>query len=65
MISPIDIVLIAVMATQNPFSGVYELQYYPLDYFKTMDNCKKEQARLTKLNTQKGKVYICLNVDRN
>lgn len=65
MISPIDIVLIAVMATQNPFSGTYELQYLPLDYFKTMDACKREQLRLTKVNTQKGKVYLCLNVDRN
>ena len=65
MISPIDIVLIAVMATQNPFSGTYELQYLPLDYFSSMQNCKKEQARLTKVNTQKGKLYLCLNVDRN
>jgi len=64
MISPIDFVLIAVLATQNPFSGTYELQYQPLDYFSSMDNCKKEQSRLTRINKQKGKIYLCLNVDR-
>ena len=64
MIGPIDIVLVAVMAVQNPISKQYEIYYEPLDYFKSIGECNKEQARLTKKN-QLGVRYICLTVDRN
>ena len=64
MISPIEIVLIAVMATKNPFNGSYEMYYEPLDYFKTIAECNKEQSRLTK-KEKTGVRYMCLTVDRN
>jgi hypothetical protein len=64
MISPIEIVLIAVMATKNPFNGSYEMYYEPLDYYKSIAECNKEQARLTKKN-QLGVRYICLPVDKD
>jgi hypothetical protein len=64
MVSPIEIVLIAVMATKNPFNGSYEMYYEPLDYFKTIAECNKEQSRLTKKN-QLGVRYICLPVDKD
>jgi hypothetical protein len=64
MISPIEIVLIAVMATKNPFNGSYEMYYEPLDYFKTIAECNKEQLRLTRKN-QLGVRYVCLPVDKD
>ena len=64
MIGPIDIVLIAVMATQNPFTKQYEIYYEPLDYYKTIGECNKEQARLTNKHP-KGVRYMCLTIDRN
>jgi hypothetical protein len=64
MLSTIDIVLVAVMATKNPFNGSYELYYEPLDYFKSISTCNIEQSRLSKKG-EKGVRYICLNVDRN
>lgn len=64
MIGPIDIVLVVVMAVQNPISKQYEIYYEPLDYFKSIVECNKEQARLTKKNPA-GVRYICLPVDRN
>lgn len=64
MIAPIDIVLIAVMAVQNPYSKQYEIYYEPLDYFKTIGECNKEQARLA-AKKKPGVRYVCLTVDRN
>ena len=64
MIGPIDIVLVAVMAVQNPISKQYEIYYEPLDYFKSIGECNKEQARLTKKN-QLGVRYVCLPVDKD
>jgi len=64
MIGPIDIVLVAVMAVQNPISKQYEIYYEPLDYFKSIGECNKEQTRLTKKN-QLGVRYVCLPVDKD
>jgi hypothetical protein len=64
MIGPIDIVLLAVMAVQNPISKQFEIYYEPLNYYKTIVECNKEQARLTKKN-QLGVRYICLPVDKD
>jgi len=64
MISPIEIVLVAVMAAKNPFNGVYEIFYEPLDYYKSISECNKEQTRLTKKNG-KGVRYVCLPVDKD
>jgi hypothetical protein len=52
------------MAAKNPFNGVYEIFYEPLDYYKSISECNKEQARLTKKNV-KGARYVCLPVDKD
>ena len=64
MIGPIDIVLLVVMAVQNPVSKQFEIYYEPLNYYKTIVECNKEQSRLTKKN-QLGVRYICLPVDKD
>lgn len=63
MIGPIKIVLLAVMAAQDPFTGRIELQYNPLDYYDSMVLCNYEKNKLQKKNT--SKLYICLKVDRD
>lgn len=64
MVSPIEIVLIAVMATKNPFNGAYEIFYEPLDYFKSIAECNKEQSRITR-KEKNGVLYVCLKVDKD
>jgi hypothetical protein len=64
MIGPIDIVLLVVMAVENPVSKQIEIYYEPLNYYKTIVECNKEQARLTKKN-QLGVRYVCLPVDKD
>ena len=64
MISPMEIVLVAVFLVQQPITKQLEIYYEPLDYFKTIGECNKEQARLTKVK-KKNVSYICLSVDRN
>jgi hypothetical protein len=64
MIGPIDIVLLVVMAIENPITKKIEMYYEPLNYYKTIVECNKEQARLTKKN-QLGVRYVCLPVDRD
>jgi len=64
MVSPIEIVLVAVMAAKNPFNGVYEIFYEPLDYFKSIAECNKEQSRITR-KEKNGVLYVCLKVDKN
>jgi hypothetical protein len=64
MIGPIDIVLLVVMAIENPVTKKIEMYYEPLNYYKTIVECNKEQARLTKKN-QLGVRYVCLPVDKD
>ena len=60
----IDIVLMAIMVIQNPTTQIYELQYRPLDYFKSMTTCNIEKIRLQN-KPDKGISYVCLKVYRN
>lgn len=62
MMSPLEIVLVAVIISKNNFTGVYEMHYQPLDYFKSMSVCNAEKTRLTK-KPEKGVTYVCLKVD--
>jgi hypothetical protein len=64
MIGPIDIVLLVVMAVENPITKKIEMYYEPLNYYKTIVECNKEQARLAKKN-QLGVRYVCLPVDKD
>ncbi len=64
MIGPIDIVLLVVMAVENPITKKIEMYYEPLNYYKTIVECNKEQSRLTKKN-QLGVRYVCLPVDKD
>lgn len=64
MMSPIEIVLVAVMVGKNNFTNAYELMYQPLDHFKSMSTCNAERNRLMK-KPEKGVVYVCLKVDND
>jgi len=61
MISPLEIVLVAVMIGKNPFTGQVELQYQPLDYYKSIAACTVERKKL--LKKDKGITYLCLRID--
>jgi hypothetical protein len=50
------------MIGKNGFTGAYELQYQPLDYYKSMSTCTVEKTRLQR-KPEKGITYICLKVD--
>lgn len=63
MLSPLDIVLVAVIIVKTDF-GNYQLEYQPLDYYSSMNTCVAERNRLQK-KPEKGLTYICLKVDRN
>jgi len=62
MISPIEIVLVAVMIGKNNFTGINELQYQVLNRYKSISVCNVEKNRLIK-KSEKGITYICLKVD--
>lgn len=64
MLTPLSIVLVGIMAVQNPITKQYEIHYEPLDYYETIGECNKEQARLTKKNPV-GIRYVCLTISRN
>jgi len=64
MISPLEFVLVAVMVMENPNTKALELNYVPMDYFKTMQVCNIEKNRIQR-KTSNNKVYICLKVDRD
>ena len=64
MITPMEIVLVAVFLVQQPITKQLEIYYEPLDYFRTIGECNKEQNRLTRKNEKYVK-YVCLTVDRN
>jgi hypothetical protein len=62
--TPIEFVLVAIMVIENPNTKALELNYIPMDYFKTMQSCNIEKNRIQK-KTSNSKVYICLKVDRD
>jgi hypothetical protein len=64
MISSLEFVLVAIMVMENPNTKALELNYVPMDYFKTMQVCNIEKNRIQR-KTSNNKVYICLKVDRD
>ena len=64
MITPIDFVLVAVMIVKNPINNALELDYDPIDHFRSMQSCIVERNKLQKKMIA-GKTYICLKVDRD
>jgi len=62
--TPIEFVLVAIMVVKNPNTEALELNYVPMDYFKTMQVCNIEKNKIQK-KTNNNKVYICLKVDRD
>jgi hypothetical protein len=62
MISPLEIVLVAIMIGKNNFTGEVELQYQSLDRYKSMSSCNVEKKRLMK-KPEKGITFVCLKVD--
>ena len=62
MMSPIEIVLVAIMIGKNNFTGEYELQYQSLDRYKSVSTCNAERNRLMK-KPEKSITFVCLKVD--
>ena len=61
MISPLEIVLVAIMIGKNNFTGEVELQYQSVGQYKSMSACAVERNRL--LKKDKDIIYLCLKVD--
>ena len=62
MISPLEIVLVAIMIGKNNFTGEVELQYQSVNRYKSMSSCNIEKNRLMK-KSEKGITFVCLKVD--
>ena len=62
MISPVEIVLVAILMGKNSFTGEVELQYQSVEYYKSMASCNVEKNRLMK-KPEKGLTFVCLKVD--
>jgi len=62
MISPLEVVLVAVMIGKNNFTGQYELQYQSLDRYKSMSACTVEKNKLMR-KPEKNIIYLCAKVD--
>ena len=62
MMTPLEFVLVAIMVIENPNTKALELNYVPMDHFRTMQACNLEKNRIQK-KTSNSKVYICLKVD--
>jgi len=62
--TPIEFVLVAIMVVKNPNTEALELNYVPMDHFRTMQVCNIEKNKIQK-KTNNNKVYICLKVDRD
>jgi hypothetical protein len=61
MISPLEIVLVAIMIGKNNFTGEVELQYQAVGRYTSMSTCTVERQKL--LKKDKGITYLCLRVD--
>ena len=62
MISPLEIVLVAVMIGKNNFTGEVELQYQAMGRYTSMSTCEVERKKVIK-QPEKGIAYLCLKVD--
>ena len=61
MISPLEIVLVAVMIGKNNFTGEVELQYQAVGRNTSMSTCTVERNKV--LKRDRGITYLCLKVD--
>jgi hypothetical protein len=61
MISPLEIVLVAIMIGKNNFTGEVELQYQAVGRYTSMSTCTVERQKL--LKKDKGITYLCMKVD--
>jgi len=61
MISPLEIVLVAIMIGKNNFTGEVELQYQSVGRYISMSTCNKDRQSL--LKKDKDITYLCLKVD--
>ena len=61
MISPLEIVLVAVMIGKNNFTGEVELQYQAVGRYASMSTCNVERNKV--LKRDRGITYLCLKVD--
>lgn len=62
MMAPIEFVLVAVMVVKNQMTQGLELDYAPVDHYRSMQACVVERNKLQK-KPNTGKTYICLKVD--
>ena len=62
MMSPIEIVLVAILIGKNNFTGEVELQYQSVNRYKSVSTCNAEKTRLQR-RPEKGIAYLCLKVD--
>jgi len=62
MMSPIEIVLVAILIGKNNFTGEVELQYQSVNRYKSVSTCNAEKNRLMK-KPEKGLTFVCLKVD--
>jgi len=61
MISPLEIVLVAIMIGKNNFTGEVELQYQAVGRYASMSTCNVERNKV--LKRDRGITYLCLKVD--
>jgi hypothetical protein len=61
MISPLEIVLVAIMIGKNNFTGEVELQYQAVGRYTSMSTCTVERQKM--LKKDKGITYLCMKVD--
>jgi hypothetical protein len=61
MISPLEIVLVAVMIGKNNFTGEVELQYQVMNRYTSMSTCNVQRNKVMKKD--KDITYLCLKVD--
>ena len=61
MISPLEIVLVAIMIGKNSFTGEVELQYQAVGRYTSMSTCTVERNKV--LKRDRGITYLCLKVD--
>jgi len=62
MISPLEIVLVAVIIGKNNFTGEVELQYQVINRYTSMSTCNVQRNKVMK-KPEKGIGYLCLKVD--
>jgi hypothetical protein len=61
MISPLEIVLVAIMIGKNNFTGEVELQYQSVNRYTSMSTCNADRQKM--LKKDKGITYLCMKVD--